>query len=196
MVEDQLFNTRSLGLPSRLLRRGVVGQDIAKDMRQLRVLLALKLQLQQLDQLGLQGLMQQNIGAFGRCHQGRTLGGVATDHNRAAFVIKPVAHRGLNRRVVDAKGGYFEALVVQHHHLVALAHSWQRERNALAATAPGRHDALGMVGNAVAEIQHIGRTKAVDHLVNAGGAVNRRRGQRESGAPALQHEGRQAVDVV
>ena len=98
--------------------------------------------------------------------------------------------------MVDAKGRDLQALVFEHHDGVALTHRGQGKRKAFAATAAGRHDFLGVVGYAVAKIEHIGSAKAIDDFVDPGGTEYRRGRLERAQPPALQQEGRQAVDVV
>ena len=122
VVEHQLLGAGGAGLCGGLFGRGVVVDDVPHHMSQLLHLAALKVRLQQLEQLGLQGLVHQNVGALGGRHQRGAGDSVTADHDGAALVVKAVAHGWLDGCVVDAEGGYLEALVVQHHHLVALAH--------------------------------------------------------------------------
>ena len=121
-------------------------------MSQLLHLAALKVRLQQLEQLGLQGLVHQNVGALGGRHQRGAGDSVTADHDGAALVVKTVANGWLDGCVVDAKGCDFQTLVVEDDHRISLANRGQREGKRFAAASARGKDFFTVVRNAVSKV--------------------------------------------
>ena len=192
MAEHQHLDPGAPGAVCGLRRAGMIVQDIVHDLPRLHPPGGLQPVGEHLHHLRLQRFVNQQVGPLRGALERCRCRGVAADHDAAPLIVEAIADRGLDRTMVDRKGGHRQAVRV-------IDHRWRGGHGKGEGNRPGgggRRDRGAVMRGAITVVERIGRIEPRDHRFDPRRSADGERGLVAARCPAQQHHRPHPVDMI